>query len=557
MKFVTSSTAAAVVSLVVAASAIIDSIFADANLSIRGNTKSANKLMAFSRRLEDTTNDYNNNNVYGEAANNWASNTVYGENSNNNAAANNNNNNANSYSYYGGNYGEMDEESMYFLNNYSIKLLGCIQGEQVINYENGEMESSTVLFRLCPANTCEAESSIGCEDGYGDFAVGIETFLEAYMEQQKENDNGNNNNNNNNNQQNQQQQQYYGNNGNWNSMIAYNNYGQEFDAEEYMECREFDVEEGQNQQQQQQQQYYNNYNYNNNGGNNNNNNNGQQQYNQNGGQYNEKDGYYYANNGNNDGGQGQYNGQYSNNGQQQGNYNNNGYQQNDYQNYQNMQFFIGPSCSEDGTTITLGMYLDEDCSYAATDVNFTDVAYGWDKLPFSDGGLVSLDCFQCYGPNENYEYELSKMCSESYESSTARCEANMESYSYYGQNTQGCDYVNGLAETVLYGRSSSATADDESDTDSMSWVKTTRFMDTLSKPAARAFIAAMVFTVSAFVGSCLVGYCCVQKRKKRKAKKRAASSPGGVNKADDDTAASDENEIFNYLSTETVYHGVN
>merc|ERR1712157_501078 len=86
------------------------------------------------------------------------------------------------------------------------------------------------------------------------------------------------------------------------------------------------------------------------------------------------------------------------------------------------------------------------------EVSFGDIAYGWDQMPFSEGGLVALNCFTCYGPNENYEYELSKTCSELYSSSSSRCESNMESYSYYGQNTNGCDYVDNLVSTV-YGSS--------------------------------------------------------------------------------------------------------
>jgi len=484
--------------LVVVASGvgILATTVVESSMSIRGNSKTANKLMTFSRRLEDGgQQNYGNNNNYqggysnnnqnqnqnqnqnGEQANNYQG--GYGNNNNYNGANNNgggggqNGQYGGQYGQYGGQYGQQDggggEESMYFLNNYSIKLLSCIQGEQIVNYENGEMESSTVVFRLCPSDSCDANSELGCESGYGDYTVGITTFLEAYMESQEDNQN------------------YYG-----NGMITYNNYGQEFDAEEYMECREYDVEEGQQQ---------NNYNgqYNNN-----NNNNGQQQQQQN--SYN------------------QYN---NNNGQQQNNNNqyNNGQRrqlQNNY--YYNAQYFIGPGCSADGTTIVLGMYADEYCSYPS-DVNFADIAYGWESgLPFSDGGLVSMNCVACYGPDQDYNYELSEMCTESYEFSSSRCESNMESNSYYyGQNTQGCDYIDSLVESVYGNGNDDVDGTDNNSTSTDSWVTSavsevsTRFMDTLSTREARSFIAAMVlFSLSAFFGATLMGYFCVQKRKKAK-----------------------------------------
>lgn len=438
-------------------------------MSIRGNTKSANKLMTFARRLDDSNGgysyNYNGGANNGNNGNNYNQNGGYGNgNGYNNGNGNGNVNgyeNGNSYGNgngYGGQYGEMQEEAMYFLNDYSIKLLSCIQGEQVINYENGELESSTVIFRLCPSDSCDANSALGCDSGYGDFAVGINTFLEAYMEQQQENQNN------------------YG-----NGMMVYNQYGQEFNAEEYMECREYNMEEGENQNQQ--QQYYNQY----------------QNY----------------NNGNNN------NGEDNNNGRQL--QNNNYY--NAYGYNQNAQFFIGPGCSADGTTVVLGMYMDEFCSYPA-EVSFSDIAYGWESgLPFSDGGLVSMNCVACYGPDQNYNWELSKMCSESYQFSTSRCEQNMTSYSYYGQNTQGCDYISNLVQTI-YG-SDTDGADDDGGTNSKFGTAvnevSTKFMDTLSTREARAFISTMVlFCLSMCLGASLITCFCAKKRKERKRRKAAA-----------------------------------
>jgi len=252
-----------------------------------------------------------------------------------------------------------------------------------------------------------------------------------------------------------------------------------------MECKEYDGQDDNGQNNQQQNYYNNNGQYNNNQNQNNN---------------------------------GQYN-QYNNGQQNNGNY------------YQDVQVFIGPGCSSDGTSIALGMYMDEYCSYPASSLSFSDIASGWETgLPFSDGGLVSMNCVACYGPDQDYNYELSELCMGSYEASTSRCESQMESYSYYGQKNNGCDYVEALIETVYSDSSSSSstaasstgttTNTDYDDTSISGAVNelSTRFMDTLSTREARAFIAAMVlFALSACFGATLIGYCCVR-AKRRKAK---------------------------------------
>ncbi|KAL3928468.1 MAG: hypothetical protein SGARI_005026 [Bacillariaceae sp.] len=99
------------------------------------------------------------------------------------------NNGGGGYNYYGqgggGGSGDMDEN--WWLADYSIKMISCLAGEQSVNYERGQMESSTVVFRLCPVNSCSSNSTLGCETGYGDYAVGINTFAEAFAESVRDN----------------------------------------------------------------------------------------------------------------------------------------------------------------------------------------------------------------------------------------------------------------------------------------------------------------------------------------------------------------------------------
>ena len=108
-------------------------------------------------------------------------------------------------------------------------------------------------------------------------------------------------------------------------------------------------------------------------------------------------------------------------------------------NYEDIQFFIGPTCAEDGISVRLALFDDEVCSQES-ETDFATIANGW-TLPYSTGGLVSDSCTDCLVQNDNYEYELRDMCQELYENAPKKCEANMEYFSYYGQNVQGCEYL--------------------------------------------------------------------------------------------------------------------
>ncbi|KAL3929645.1 MAG: hypothetical protein SGBAC_012122 [Bacillariaceae sp.] len=93
-----------------------------------------------------------------------------GENNNNN---NNNNNNG--------------EDENAYLTKYSLKFVGCDASSQMQNDEGG-YSYGAALLRLCPTdNGCDNDSVAGCKEGYGDFAVAVEDFVDAYFEDQADN----------------------------------------------------------------------------------------------------------------------------------------------------------------------------------------------------------------------------------------------------------------------------------------------------------------------------------------------------------------------------------
>jgi hypothetical protein len=79
-----------------------------------------------------------------------------------------------------------EEEENAYLGKYNLKLVGCKAGETVTNAENGETEYSAAIFRLCPTESGCSDTT-GCSSGYGDYVIGLTTFVEAYFEDQRDN----------------------------------------------------------------------------------------------------------------------------------------------------------------------------------------------------------------------------------------------------------------------------------------------------------------------------------------------------------------------------------
>lgn len=79
------------------------------------------------------------------------------------------------------------EQEYSFLANYELKMVGCNAAETVVNAENGEYETGAIMLRLCPIGSCDSSSAYGCSSGYGDFVVGLQTYVEAFFEDQRDN----------------------------------------------------------------------------------------------------------------------------------------------------------------------------------------------------------------------------------------------------------------------------------------------------------------------------------------------------------------------------------
>eukprot|EP00957_Ditylum_brightwellii_P207175 15351819-Ditylum_brightwellii.AAC.1 len=81
-----------------------------------------------------------------------------------------------------------DEMTLEWIADYSLKFLGCHHIVQFVNGENGGDEDDNKVFtkrlarfRLCPSDRCSGRG-LGCNKGYGDYIVDLNEFAQAYTE---------------------------------------------------------------------------------------------------------------------------------------------------------------------------------------------------------------------------------------------------------------------------------------------------------------------------------------------------------------------------------------
>jgi len=79
------------------------------------------------------------------------------------------------------------EEEVSWVAGYSLKFQGChfvqqwnadADGDEDVKVEKKRL----IRFRLCPTSSCTAEKAGGCGEGYGDYVLDLNTYIQAYYE---------------------------------------------------------------------------------------------------------------------------------------------------------------------------------------------------------------------------------------------------------------------------------------------------------------------------------------------------------------------------------------
>ena len=299
-----------------------------------------------------------------------------------------------------------EEISYTWVANMSLKFQGCYHTQTWNGEANGDedVKISTqrlVRFRLCPSGSCTMENPSGCKEGYGDYIIGMEDYLQAYSQAV------------------QQDQEYscqyeknYG-----DCVCDGENQGDDFNRDY---C-EYDCYMGKG------MEYCVDRNpYEEDNGNNNKNNQNQQQNMQ----------------------------ELAECRQLEINNNN----QRELEDAQAV-YYLGAYCSETGGSIHLGLFTEDTCSQFA-DANNGATTYAsltGSSLPYSDTTMIGTECLSCKEPkevnkngeNQNNENDqedadqVKEVCEQLYANS-GKCEANLSSSTVKYPNTNGCNFMEGV-----------------------------------------------------------------------------------------------------------------
>lgn len=119
---------------------------------------------------------------------------------------------------------------------------------------------------------------------------------------------------------------------------------------------------------------------------------------------------------------------------------------------QEVEYFIGPYCSNQGGDIFLGMFTDDTCTEFADDYAGLQTYKGFtgQSLPYSSSSIVGMECVSCEplaeveeddgNQNQNDEIEIKETCEQLYQTA-GKCENNLN---IDDPNSQACNYMEGI-----------------------------------------------------------------------------------------------------------------
>jgi len=127
-----------------------------------------------------------------------------------------------------------------------------------------------------------------------------------------------------------------------------------------------------------------------------------------------------------------------------------------------VQYFLGPHCADQGGEIRMGLFMDDTCTTFADDYGgvptFEKISNGV-SLPYGSSSLIDTTCWSCLAEDDNDDNaaaaEPSEFCAGAYELA-GKCEENLGSNS---QNENACNWLEGIKITnvngIIYSGSSS------------------------------------------------------------------------------------------------------
>lgn len=286
-----------------------------------------------------------------------------------------------------------DEVDFTWVADFSIKFQGCHHvsqwNEEADDEEDVRIQTKRLIrFRLCPSNYCDAADAGGCSSGYGDYIIDMNIYLEAYFE----------------------------------AVENYNEYRCQYLEEMVCDC---DDDDGK------------------------------------GDDFDEEICLYdcYVANGVDD--ICAENNPYNDDEQEE----EEAFELREYMECANwegpdderrkleedeVEYFMGPYCAEQGGAIFLGLFTDEACTVFADEYGGTETYYSiaGEDMPYGAESVVGMECVSCKEPVEanedgddaEDEDEVIEMCEEIYQQA-GKCESNL---GIENANSAACTYMEGI-----------------------------------------------------------------------------------------------------------------
>ena len=99
---------------------------------------------------------------------------------------------------------------------------------------------------------------------------------------------------------------------------------------------------------------------------------------------------------------------------------------------EDVQYYVGPYCADQGGEIRLGLFTDDTCT------SFARSQYAIQGLPYTQNSMVSTNCVGC--GSYNGDYQVSDFCTSIYQIA-GKCESKMN---VYYANEAACSYIEGI-----------------------------------------------------------------------------------------------------------------
>jgi hypothetical protein len=117
-------------------------------------------------------------------------------------------------------------------------------------------------------------------------------------------------------------------------------------------------------------------------------------------------------------------------------------------------YYLGPYCAEQGGAIYLGLFTDDTCSTFADSSGgaSTYSTLAGESLPYASESILTMDCISCKEPEEyngdgndnEDEDEVIEMCEQIYQSA-GKCESALAATGIvYNANENACNYISGI-----------------------------------------------------------------------------------------------------------------